>query len=361
MNLNTRECKTIAKNIFSKEAREKNLTGRLSALTFVEFYGSSNSLLKKTVLKKITNFLYGKLCGGIYKPENNEVIIFIDNIDKIEKINNSLFKLLLVCYHEIRHREQMENYEFSYDGFLVEMDFFLNNNRKMNYLLDHDNYFVELDANYYGILNAKKYMMDYYPLEYEKEKYNINLIEWRYLLDYKMYDMSKTIDFIINILKRKNESFNLKDISSILPIFLNEDGSFKNFNDIFENGLLYKLDKRIVYGFFASKSFWNNINICDIPKEYVNILLECLMYSYNFYSNQIKWINEKKVQFKAEYYQRILNTNNQFTRFIEISRYLINKTYRLIDNDIKSKKESLKLICSKIDLLNNYYNANNYK
>ena len=354
MDLTIRDMKIITNQIIAEEARKGKINPNENVifrpLTFVELYGGSRSLIKKNVLQKSSEYLFWRISEGFYNPNTNELVVFLDKIKEIKKVEKRLFYLLHVCFHEIQHRYQFQYDSLSSSGFLIDIESYLMENR-YDYYLNHDNYFTEADANYSGVIKAKKYMIDYYPEEYEKEKYDIDLLEWRYLLDLKMYDISKSFDSIVKYIKKNKKRFNnLKIISSVLPIFLNNDGSFKTLDEIFYNSMLYKIDREIVYAVFASNSFWKTFNCNDIPSEYISVILESLKYHYNVYAEQINCLEEVETQKRAEYRQKIMNENNQISNFIETSLYMFEKFGRF-NSKKNEKKEFLKNIEEKIKKL----------
>ena len=204
MNLSLRNMKIIAHDIISEELESYGLSTNIMPYTFVEYSGS-RTLKKSTVIEKMSNWFIYKIAGGFYHPKSNNIVIFID---KIKKLDNSLYSLIEVCFHEARHFEQKQFNNLSYSGFLRDIDHFLEKNNYFTYLLNHDEFSIEVGAHLYSVKKAKEYMMKNYPEEYEKEKYNIYLREWKFSIDYSTYDFSKTLDKVIKCLKNKENSIN---------------------------------------------------------------------------------------------------------------------------------------------------------
>ena len=144
---------------------------------------------------------------------------------------------------------------------------------------------------------AKEYLMNNYPLIYEKDKGIIELIEKRYMDDYLLYNPSYTVDRvlpwirIIGVFSKNDE--NIKSISPVLGIFLNGDGSFKRPSEVMSNEKYQELDKRIVYAMFSSLSFLKELKYMnDLSSEEVQMIMDAMDYTNDLCVMQMKFYNE---------------------------------------------------------------------
>ncbi len=87
--------------------------------------------------------------------KEKDIVIFLNRIDKIEKVDN-IFQLARTCYHEVRHSIQQNFDNYSYEGFLRNIDLLRTN--KIYYQVEHDSFSFEIGANLYGISKAKEYI-----------------------------------------------------------------------------------------------------------------------------------------------------------------------------------------------------------
>ena len=302
--LSIEEMKRISHEIIEKELKQFGIELNVFPLTFVEYY-NDYVFNKKNSLIKMASYSTVPLIAGGFNDLKGNTVIFLNRINKIEKIEQKIFKLVQVCYHEARHSVQQKFDNYSYDGFLRDIDHFLK--IKIDYILEHDKYSFEIDANLYGVKRTKEYLKNRYPNLYEKHKDEIEKLEKRYQFDYMTYDASDTVERAIKMLRitdkvRNNKIIkrkSLHEISPVLDIFLNEDASFKNFSEIVQNDRFKRLDKRIVYAILSSKSFLEQIDVNQLLQRELEIINESLQYTSALYKKQIKLIeqslNEKNI------------------------------------------------------------------
>lgn len=106
-----------------------------------------------------------------------------------------LFQVLKTSYHEIRHSVQLTFDRYSYERFLCDIEnFFIMCNLGRDYKHNHDSYSFEIGANLYGTRMAKEYLMNNYPLIYEKDKVVIEAIEKRYMNDLSSEEVQMIMD-----------------------------------------------------------------------------------------------------------------------------------------------------------------------
>ena len=297
MDLSLRDIKRIAHNIIDEELSSHNLKTNIMPLTYIE-YSNNRTFRKRFILEKASKWIKGHSFNGFYKVSTNDIVIFIDKIKKIKKFDKQIFKLAFVCYHEARHREQVEFSPYSYEGFMDftdRLDIF-------DYKLAHDYFSLEIGANLYGTRKAKEYMIKEYPQEYETQKEYIALLEQIYYYQYLTYDAPVHIDASLASIKLMNSIFKtkttkkedkkntkIKQYEAIYAIFLNEDLTFKSIDEIINNKDFVKLDKRIIYAMFSSKTFLSALDLNDLSQNGLQILHESLAYTCSLDAKQIEW------------------------------------------------------------------------
>lgn len=129
--------------------------------------------------------------------------------------------------------------------------------------------------------------------------------------------------------KEQKNSINIDDISPILSIFINENGTFKNINDIIQNELFSKLDKRIIYRFFSCESFLKQFNISDECNNF-QIIYESLKYTNELYSKQLVWLDDIEYQKDAKFHYDLNNMKNKFKYPIKMYNYMFYKMLRMV-------------------------------
>ena len=343
--LSAKEIKKIIKDITNSESKKYGIDIKLCPLSFVDIVNSSFvNGTKYTVVRRISDYVEYLNYNG-YNDLKGNAVVFVDKLanesinylvklyakevsyDIVQQYNialgrnteylrkvaergngyfnkydgamvRGLFQVLKTSYHEIRHSVQLTFNKYSYERFLRDVeDFFTKCDLGRDYKYNHDSYSFEIGANLYGTRMAKEYLMNNYPLIYEKDKGIIELIEKRYMDDYLLYNPSYTVDRvlpwirIIGVFSKNDE--NIKSISPVLGIFLNGDGSFKRPSEVMSNEKYQELDKRIVYAMFSSLSFLKELKYMnDLSSEEVQMIMDAMDYTNDLCVMQMKFYNE---------------------------------------------------------------------
>lgn len=334
--LTIEEMKRISSEIIEEEMRKNNVKINIFPVTFVE-YNKNYVFNKKHNLVKTARDATKPLTSIGFNDHKGNVVIFLNNINKSKKIESKIFRLAEVCYHEARHSMQEKFDEYSYDGFLNDIERFLRNN--IDYDLYHDKYSFEIGAHLYGITKAKEYLQTKYPNLYEKEKDEIERKEKRYYYDYIMYDAVDTIDRLIEKIKKDMKKYNftrignLENISPIIEIFLNDTLNFKNLTEIIKNDKFKTLDKRIIYAFLSTKSFLENINLEELKNEELTLITEALQYTSTVYQNQQKKIEEYEKEQIITLKEYLLSQKNIINKLVYVNKFLTHKKIEEMTQD----------------------------
>lgn len=349
--LSMEDIKRISHEIIEEELGQAGIKLNVFPLTFVEYYSSYVFNKKTNLIKKMSLSTLPLIAGGFNDLKGNTVI-FLDRINKIEKIEHKIFRLAQVCYHEARHSIQQKFDSYSYDGFLRDIDHFLKTN--IDYTLEHDKYSFEIGANLYGVKKAKEYLETRYPALYEKHKDEIEKLEKSYQFDYMTYDASDNIERTIQMLKLTDKVRNnklirgkkLKDISPVLEIFLNEDASFKHFSEIIQNDKFKELDKKIVYAVLSSKSFLEQINMNQLSFEELELVNEALQYTSTLYKNQSQLIEQSLSEKNITYLEYLKSQKSLIKKFRLINAHYTRKLLDVLNfmRSDKKKKDHMESI-----------------
>ena len=343
--LSAKEIKKIIKDITNSESKKYGIDIKLCPLSFVDIVNSSFvNGTKYTVVRRISDYVEYLNYNG-YNDLKGNAVVFVDKLanesindlvklyakevsyDIVQQYNivlgrnteylrkvaergngyfnkydgamvRGLFQVLKTSYHEIRHSVQLTFNKYSYEKFLRDIEvFFIKCDLGRDYKYNHDSYSFEIGANLYGTRMAKEYLMNNYPLIYEKDKGIIELIEKRYMDDYLLYNPSYTVDRVLPRIRiacsfSKNDE-NIKSISPVLSLFLNGDGSFKRPSEVMSNEKYQGLDKRIVYAMFSSLSFLKELKYMnDLSFEEISIVMDAIDYTSELCMIQMKFYDE---------------------------------------------------------------------
>ena len=343
--LSAKEIKKIIKDITNSESKKYGIDIKLCPLSFVDIVNSSFvNGTKYTVVRRISDYVEYLNYNG-YNDLKGNAVVFVDKLanesindlvklyakevsyDIVQQYNivlgrnteylrkvaergngyfnkydgamvRGLFQVLKTSYHEIRHSVQLTFNKYSYEKFLRDIEvFFIKCDLGRDYKYNHDSYSFEIGANLYGTRMAKEYLMNNYPLIYEKDKGIIELIEKRYMDDYLLYNPSYTVDRVLPRIRiacsfSKNDE-NIKSISPVLSLFLNGDGSFKRPSEVMSNEKYQGLDKRIVYAMFSSLSFLKELKYMnDLSFEEINIVMDAMDYTSELCMIQMNFYDE---------------------------------------------------------------------
>lgn len=286
------ELKKIANDICMEESINNGKNYKINAVTPLEFY--RDYLLKKPsrLLMSPMFYLMHPLMYGGYNDSVDGIVIYVKKINgtNLKENNMLLYEFISACYHEIRHSVQHEFSKYSYDEFLRSVEYIIKTlANNFDYFLRHNDYSFEIGANLYATEKAKLYMQKYYPEEYKLVEEEINLIIEYVLTTYYKYDVIDTVDAVFNCIKMNRYKLdNIKEIvdNSVLPIFINNDYSFKSISEIMNNEEVKKLDKRIIYSVLASNSYRDSIDTSKLSFAEKNLFNTAIEYFDNIKKNQ---------------------------------------------------------------------------
>lgn len=244
-------------------------------LKLVNFYNQQ--------IKKVTS-IANSICfgGGLYHYLKKEILIFIDNqirFGRIKSIKISLSQkklevehekeyvkktccsILKTMYHEKRHYLQHETKNNSFESIMqqIEIDLKTSVYGIFKYLTKHDSWYIEIDANNYGVNMA----LDYYKNNPQDDNVDLNYLEYlqkKYLRDDLLYDFDSFFT-MYNICLEKlpirhyllNKYFkDTKEMTWYKVLYGNEN-KLKFVEDILNNPLVNDIDPKFINLVLTSK------------------------------------------------------------------------------------------------------------
>lgn len=283
------DVKRVINDLVLSELKDSCIDVDVWALTFFEYY--SNFIFKQN---KKTCYSFLPFTSVAFNDLGGNIVIFVDYFSKIKDDEERYYKLLKIFYHELRHSMQLDFDCYGYDRFLIDMDEILQRFQLFSfrdYFIFHDKYSFEIGANMYGSYMAREYLKKNCYNLYLNKKFFIDKDFNKYLYDYYTYDACCTFSNFVKVIRdcRVNDFL---DINPNFGYFLNDDYSFKSFNEIICNEKFNTIDKRIVACVFSSEIFMKELNIKRLSYEEVSVLDMYLKYMNNVYDNQSKIIKK---------------------------------------------------------------------
>lgn len=345
-----KELKKLVNEIVSQEIDAYDLKVQICAVLSSEYYGV-NTLRKKTPIDKLINLLDFYPINNFYDEKNNKIVIFLDNYLEEITEEKQIFRIIFSCFHEARHVEQPYFSSFSYEFFLNFIDeVYMKKNFDYNFI-GHDSYSFEIGANLYSIRKTIDYLKKFFPKEFLKIKDELEMIEYKYYLEYLVYDAPSRFDFFVKYLEkyRNNKIVKWDDkygkfdddliLISILKIFINDDGSFKKIREVLNNERFNKIDKRIIYTIYSSESILTQIDINSLDISELQLLLDALNYATDLDTKQIKWLDELYKQELELYKYQVSQEKSLIQKYSLSIDYLESEIKRNIRFGIYHKNE----------------------
>lgn len=328
-------------------------------------------------LKKFNynNFIKSLYCDGYTSKKNQEINIMVNNLQFSDN-----YRLLtrIIYYHERRHIFQYNKLNccdsHNLNDILFQIDSTsLSYHSKLQYILyliNHDNLFIELDANLNAIENVEK------DISMDKESFTdkefriiyIQKIYHEYLL--MNYDFDKFFSFFNFSIKYSNQEYN--DNSIWYRTFYNPINKFKNIDAIINSSHFNEINSEFINMAFTSRYFNKNINYNNISEKAKLILLK----EFN-----IKLMKEKEKLIKLNQLIRYVDSVKSTSSTVNVYNvlYIINKNINNIDNylfsefniktfeyifkyinrDIEKTIENIKFCEKNINILSNILYINN--
>ena len=311
---------------------------------------NDNYYLKKFNYKNFVNALY---CDGYTSKKNQEINIMVNNLQFSDN-----YRLLtrIIYYHERRHIFQYNKLNcydsHNLNNILFQIDnTFVNSNSELQYILyliNHDNLYIELDANLNAIENVEKDISMNKEVFSDKELRTIYIkkIYHEYLL--MNYDFDKFFSFFNFSIKYSNQEYN--DNSIWYKTFYNPINKFKNIDAIINSQHFNEINSEFINMVFTSRYFNKNISYNNISEKAKLLLLR----EFNI---KIEKEREKLIKLNQliKYVDSVSLTSSNINVYNVL--YIINENINNIDNyffsefNIKNYKSILKYLSKDIKKL----------
>ena len=308
---------------------------------------NDNYYLKKFNYKNFVNALY---CDGYTSKKNQEINIMVNNLQFSDN-----YRLLtrIIYYHERRHIFQyakLNCYDsHNLNNILFQIDnTFVNSNSELQYILyliNHDNLYIELDANLNAIENVEKDISMNKEVFSDKELRTIYIkkIYHEYLL--MNYDFDKFFSFFNFSIKYSNQEY--LDNSIWYKTLYNPLNKLKNIDAIINSQHFNEINSEFINMVFTSRYFNKNISYNNISEKAKLLLLR----EFNI---KIEKEREKLIKLNKliKYVDSVSLTSSNINVYNVL--YIINENINNIDNyffsefNIKNYKSILKYLSKDI-------------
>lgn len=325
--------KKISSSILKEESEKDGIQIDIGALSKFEYY-KSELYQKKWILQRIKNRLSIINTLGFYEFNSKKIIIFTDNIvnsctptEETSEFIYSICLTIFITYHEYKHALQFINQkDFSYEQFVLNMEFSLMKTFPKNYKDHHDEYFLESEADLYAFTKSRKYLEKNFP-SFSKIgcKYLQNIYERKANYYHNTYDFQGFFNRFYHIYQ--SGKLNIELPLEILDIFFDKNKCFKKLPLILEDERFPLLDKKIFYEFLGSEPFIQQLDFSTLTVYEKNFMF--LVFQYQFQKR------EERLKYTKLIYQRefekvqdiFLSNTNFFLKFYNFisMEYFFNK------------------------------------
>lgn len=312
--MDSKVLKDIVCDIIEQEKKDNNIDFEFYPVNIVNYYKSyvwnkKISLLNKMSLLSTPFYTMG---FATFDGKVKDIVIFLGKYGIFCYKDNDIKDLVFTCYHEIRHIQQENFNGNSYENFIRVLESFnLSYSFEFEYMLYHDNTYLEIDANLYAITKTKDFLKTKYSDRFKEDEVKLKIIEEKVMLDYLRYDSSYTVDCFYQNIQKYKQVHDFDDIPEVFKIFYDKDFNYKEFGSIIRNEKFKTLDKRIITSVFASKSFLSSIDINKMSQEELETMLEYLNLANLMYQDEINLANKY--------------VNNNFKEYLKLKKSILKK------------------------------------
>ena len=286
-------------------------------------------------IKKVTS-IANSICfgGGLYHYLKKEILIFLDNqirFGRIKSIKISLSQeklevkhekeyikktccsILKTMYHEKRHYLQHETKNNSFESIMqqIEIDLKTSVYGIFKYLTKHDSWYIEIDANDYGVNMA----LDYYKNNPQDDNVDLKYLEYlqkKYLRDDLLYDFDSFFT-MYNICLEKlpirhyllNKYFkDTKEMTWYKVLYGNEN-KLKSIEDILNNPLVNDIDSKFINLVLTSKYLNKDTDYANLEYKTLVKLYEAFQIRLETICSNIDKISNIDIKIKTNDLNRV--------------------------------------------------------
>jgi hypothetical protein len=301
IDLSIKRMQAIVESVIYDEAKQENLEVSTNAMTLVEYYKSDffkNSIKLYKGINKFEAIETPFKSKGINSYD--EIFVFLNHFNEIIKIGNNfyvLIELLKTSFHELAHSRQRKNRyvkKSSNEGVPFEttvMIIFENEILNYNYNFyktHHDRFLMEIDANLYGYIKTKEFIIDISG-EYNRQNKLINGKETfdeylEYIDDKIEFWSDRYDDYNFDLIFKKYHQIHKKNSNckwAIDRLIYEENSSnFKRISDIVDSKDNV-FDKKTIYSIITSNTYLEQLDFNKLTERDAIILVEALKYFKN--------------------------------------------------------------------------------
>lgn len=353
-NLKLKEIKEKCKKLIEEEAKKQDVELNIEPITIVEYYDSDVFKEKTTIEKTMTKLVLANV-GGLFDTETQKIIIFTDRMGKGQKVEspNKLAASIFASYHEFKHQLQYLDKETTEtEQFIIALENVIKTFFYKEYRINHDKYYMEIDANLYALNKTNEYFSQYEPELYPTAKeYLTEKWEKSTLKHLANYNFQKTFTKFYLVYLFKGINLNSLNIPGV-EIFINKDNHFRNPKDILERFKQSNLDDNIFTSILSSNIYIRDLNIKTLTQEDKDILSNVLIKELEKINNTVINNNKNNENKKEKTINYLKSTKNIFKKIAylykqspDIIEIIRNKTQNKF---LKSKTKKLQKINKQI-------------
>lgn len=298
-NIKLKEIKQNCISIIEEEAKRQGIELNIKPITIVEFYNSDFFKQQNpSKLQRIKTRYTLRKTGGIFDANTDKIMVFIDRMGKIEKIDspNKFIAILFAMYHELKHQLQYGNRKNTeLEQFIIGIERFVMALIPKDYAKNHNRYFFEIDANLYAYQKTLEYIKNNQPDKYDEIK---QYLEAKWISQNKYYqinyNLQETFDKFYKFCKSNEYAMIFSGIPQ-LDVFIDISNNFKPLSKIITKSKTENIDETILLAVLGSESYLNQLDISKLNEEETNFLLNII--------NKILDNEEKRIKEITKYYK----------------------------------------------------------
>lgn len=315
----------IPDNIILEKSEQKLTNAIIKSINKISYYSKVFSI-------NITTATY----------ENNTITVFSDvNAGWHFYTYKGNYKLptIITMYHEQRHYLQEQsnfaNQTNHITKAICDMENIIKNNRigDINYLLNHDSWFIEIDANEYGIKRTMNYILE------NTNSFNHEDIKDLKLLDKKneylklTYSFDKLFTAFNKLSTISKNHLSYETMPAWYKLYYKSLGKFHSLSTIMSLTNNNNTDPLLTTYIITSKSFLSKINYNKLK------------------NNEIEFLYNNIFTFKEIIYQKLLSLSSYFTNKLPQDAPVISD--KTITKDIITTKREYYYYLKQLSLLSN--------
>lgn len=282
--------------------------------------------------------------GGCYSDVDDKIFIYVDNyvrpirLSKREK-DKTFTRIIQGIFHEYRHRVQYR-LRHKEDFNLIFCDisrFVLGYRDKIDYLSKHDSFFIEIDANNYGVNKTIEYFNNHPEMIRYYNERDLDMHKYMYEYDQCVYDFDKEWSYY-NVLREMIPFEDLKrkirrDKDKVWHNVLYGDKKrLKTIEDIVNHEDFDKLDNRFINYIFTSRYFNKQLNYSSLNRYLVKFLLNQFEFRREELLLKIDYVRNNKIESEDR-------KRRDLSRFVKDLQYYDSKILELTALLVKVKSK----------------------